>query len=149
MNFRGGPGGRGRRAATLVDLTPLIDVVFQLLIFFLLTSSYVSQQSQAQNSKDDPQVPVELPESSLAAQTEKVDDFTIAISADGEIYVGNDERVSLEELANRLARVASTKPDTVVLIRGDQTVPYGRIAAVMAVARLSRLRISAVLRDGG
>lgn len=45
MNFRQSPSMLSRRAAAVVDITALIDVVFQLLIFFLLTSSYVSQQA--------------------------------------------------------------------------------------------------------
>lgn len=149
MNFRGGPSGLSRRAGTVLDITALVDVVFQLLIFFLLTSSYVSQQQAAQ-SMDSPKVPVELPESSLPSEPTKFDDLTIAVDAQGDIYLGReDERVSLEALADRLAKVASDNPNTVILIRGDQNVPYGRIAQVMAIARLSRLRISAVLRDGG
>ena len=143
MNFRDGPG-RSRRAATVLDITPLVDVVFQLLIFFLLTSSYVAQQPAAQNS-DSPQVPVELPESSLTASPTRFDDLNIVVDAEGQIYVGDDERVSLEALADRLGRAANENPNTVVLIRGDQQVPYGRIAQVMAIARQSRLRLSAVL----
>jgi biopolymer transport protein TolR len=148
VNFREGPGTRSRRSATVLDITPLVDVVFQLLIFFLLTSSYVTQQPAAA-SNDSPQVPVELPESSLPAEPSRFDDLLIAVDAQGDIYIGNDERIGLEALADRLARTANENPNTVVLIRGDQAVPYGRIAQVMAIARQSRLRISAVLRDGG
>lgn len=144
MNFRGDIAGRSRRTAAVVDITALVDVVFQLLIFFLLTSSYVSQQGAS-----NPRVPVDLPESSLAAEAQDFDDFTIAVDAAGEIFVENDEKVSLSELAVRLAKAANKNPNTVVLIRGDQNVPYGRIAQVMAVARASQLRISAVLRGGG
>ena len=127
----------------VVDLTALIDVVFLLLIFFLLTSSYVSQEgAQA------PQVPIDLPESSLNAQQTPHDDYTIVVDAKGEIFVGSDERVSLQELAIRLSRARDKNPKTVVLVRGDQTVPYGRIAEVMNIVRATRLPISAVLRDG-
>lgn len=141
MNFRASPG-RARRNATVVDITALVDVVFQLLIFFLLTSSYVSQQSQRA-----PQVPVELPESSLEAQDQPAEDFVIAVDETGRIFVGEGEPVSVEELAIRLARAADDNPNTVVLIRGDQTVPYGRVAQVMAMARLTGLKISAVLKN--
>lgn len=140
MNFRGGT--RARRNAAVVDITALIDVVFQLLIFFLLTSSYVSQQS-----RQAPQVPVELPESSLEASDQPAEDFIIAVDGEGDIYIADGERISVDELAIRLARAAEDNPNTVVLIRGDQKVPYGRIAQVMAVARLSGLKLSAVLRN--
>ena len=142
MNFRSGSGQRAGRTAVVVDLTALIDVVFQLLIFFLLTSSYVSQQG-AQS----PQVPIELPESSLEADDEPHDDYTIVVDDGGRIFVENSEKVSIEELAVRLTRARSKNPKTVVLIRGDQSVPYGRIAEVMGVVRATRLPISAVLRN--
>ncbi len=142
MNFRSSDGGRVQRRAIEVDLTALVDVVFQLLIFFLLTSNYVVQQSQQA-----PQVPVELPESSLEAEEQPIDDFTVVVDADGQLFIGENERVSLEELAVRFARARDKEEQTVVLIRGDQDVSYGRIAEVMAVARAARLPISAILRN--
>ena len=138
MNFRGQTSSR--RGASVVDLTPLIDVVFQLLIFFLLTSNYVSSRS--------PSMDVDLPESSLRSTARKLEDFTIAIKPTGAIYVDDGERVSLEELAVRLTRAANKNPETVVLIRGDQSVPYGRVVKVMTLAKIAGLRISAVYRSG-
>ncbi len=142
MNFRGGSHSGLRRRAIEVDLTALVDVVFQLLIFFLLTSNYVVQQSQQA-----PQVPVELPESSLEAEQQPIEDFTVVIDAQGQLFVGDDEQVALDELAVRFARARDKNEQTVVLIRGDQDVPYGRIAQVMAVARAARLPISAILKS--
>ena len=143
MNFRGDPSNRAGRTAVVVDLTALIDVVFLLLIFFLLTSSYVSQ-----DGRQAPQVPIELPESSLEAQQEPHDDYTIIVDSSGQIFVEKDEKVSLQELAVRLTRTRDKNPKTVVLVRGDQNVPYGRIAEVMTIVRATRLPISAVLRGG-
>ena len=142
MNFRGPGNGRIGRRAIEVDLTALVDVVFQLLIFFLLTSNYVVQQNQQA-----PQVPVELPESSLEAEQQPIEDFTVVIDATGQLFVGEDERVSLDELAVRFARARDKNEQTVVLIRGDQDASYGRIAEVMTVARAARLPISAILKS--
>ena len=142
MNFRAGASGLSRRAATVVDITALVDVVFQLLIFFLLTSSYVSQAS----SRDAPTIPVDVPESNLTPEPGQLEEFTIAITADGTIYVGANEEVALDELRVRLLRTADRNPNTVVLIRGDEAAAYGRIAQVMEAARLSRLRINAQLQ---
>ncbi len=143
MNFRGGPSGLRRRAATVVDITALVDVVFQLLIFFLLTSSYVSP-----STPQGPTVPVDMPESSLETEPMEYEDFPIAVDAQGDIYVGQNEKVSLDELRVRLLKAANDNQFTVVLIRGDQSVSYGRIAEVMEAARASRLKISAQLRGG-
>ena len=139
MNFR---GGIKRRAPTVLDMTPLVDVVFQLLIFFLLTSTYVQQSAQNSSS-----VPVELPESSLEASQQVPDELMISIDELGSVFVGDDP-VSLDELATRLLRVAQSKPETIVLVRGDQRVPYGRVGQVMSIVRASGLRMSAALQSG-
>lgn len=141
MNFRKAPSGIAKRGGVVVDITALVDVVFQLLIFFLLTSSYVAQ---TQPNQDSAKVPVELPESSLEASAQDVDNLKISINSDGEVYL-DENRVTIEELGVELLRAAEKNPKTIVLIRGDETVPYGRIAQVMAIARASRLRISAEL----
>ena len=144
MNFRSdGQTERARRRAVVVDLTALIDVVFQLLIFFLLTSTYVSQQASAAA-----QVPVELPESSLAADTLPHTQITISVTADGTLVVDDDPPVGIDELAVRLVKAREDNPRTVVLIRGDQNVAYGRIAAVLAIIRAANLPVSAVLQEG-
>ena len=139
MNFR---AGIKRRPPTVLDMTPLVDVVFQLLIFFLLTSTYVQQSSQNSSS-----VPVELPESSLEASQQAPDELMISIDEGGSVFVG-DELLSLDQLATRLFRVAQSKPNTIVLVRGDQRVPYGRVGQVMSIVRASGLRMSAALQSG-
>lgn len=140
MNFRG--AGSGRRAASVVDLTPLIDVVFQLLIFFLLTSSYVSNQA--------PSMDVDLPEASAEAAAETVEGFTVAVDASGNIFMDDhgaeDAPVTLDELGVRLTRLANEKPQSVVLIRGDQAAAYGSVVQVMNLARVVNLRISVEYR---
>ena len=144
MNFRDSiDHGQAGRRAVAVDLTALIDVIFQLLIFFLLTSTYVSQQTSAV-----PQVPIELPESSLEAQDKPHSQITVSVSAKGEILMDGGSPIGADELAVRLVSARERNPKTVVLIRGDQQVPYGRIAEVMAVIRAANLPVSAVLKDG-
>ncbi len=138
MNFR----ARRRRPVTLLDMTPLVDVVFQLLIFFLLTSTYV-QDSQRSSSS----VPVELPESSLSATETPAEDLVVSIDEQGQVFIG-DEQVDLRDLPLQLTRVAQANPNTIVLLRGDQRVPYGRIGEVMAAIRAAGLRVSAVLESG-
>ena len=128
----------------MLDMTPLVDVIFQLLIFFLLTSNYVEQGSSSSASTS---VPVELPESSLSSSDQMPEEFVISIDDGGGIYV-RDQSVNLDELATQLLRAAQANPNTIVLIRGDQRVPYGRIGQVMAVVRASGLKMSAVLQSG-
>lgn len=139
MNFR---AGLKKRATSVLDMTPLVDVVFQLLIFFLLTSTYVQQSQQSASA-----VPVELPESSLAASPSAPEELVITIDERGDVYL-KDEAISLDELAASLTRIAQNKPNTIVLVRGDQLVSYGRVGQVMSIVRASGLRLSAVLQSG-
>lgn len=138
MNFRRSRGGD--RVAAFIDITPLVDVVFQLILFFALTSSYI------QNSRVAPSIPVDLPEASATSTGLELRDFTVVVKADGGIFVGADERVSLEELGVRMRQVAIRSPETLVLIRADQDVPYRFVAAVMGEASTARLRVSAAVR---
>ena len=139
MNFR---RGRQKRPPTVLDMTPLVDVVFQLLIFFLLTSPYVQVERASSTS-----VPVELPESNLSANDQLPEEIIVSVNQGGEVFYG-DDAVTLEELAMRLVRTANRNPKSIVLVRGDQRVPYGRIGQVMSIVRASGLRMSALLESG-
>jgi biopolymer transport protein TolR len=139
MNFR---ASLNKRATTVLDMTPLVDVVFQLLIFFLLTSTYVQQSQQSASA-----VPVELPESSLEASPSAPEELVISINERGEVFL-REESTSLDQLANALMRIAQSKPNTIVLVRGDQQVPYGRVGQIMSIVRASGLRLSAILQSG-
>ena len=103
----------------------------------------MSQQAVAS-----PQVPVDVPESSLDAKEKPHTQFTIAVTADGKIYIEDDQAVGVEELTVRLVELRQKNPATIVLLRGDQNVSYGRIAQIMTVIRAAGLPISAVLRGG-
>lgn len=109
-----------------VDLTPLIDVVFQLLVFFLLTSAFVN-----------PGITVNLPDAETGATS---DDATLSISIDsaGDIFVGQ-EQVSFEELERRLTRQAGVDTEMTVAIWGDIDVRYGLFMRIMDLCRASGL----------
>ncbi len=131
-----------KRKAVVVDLTALIDVIFQLLIFFLLTSTYVTQQAASAA-----QIPVELPESSLSATAIPHEQMTITVTATGDLLLDVEELSGVDELTVRLLEVRASNPKTIVLVRGDQAVPYGRIASVLGAIRAANLPVSAVLNN--
>ncbi len=142
MNFRA-QGLKGR-SATVIDMTALVDVVFQLLIFFLLTSNYVKQQDAAERAA---KVQLELPETQLEADDEPAEDVTIEIDAEGEVYLEGEHLTSMDELEQRIAEQANQHPNTIVLLRGSKDASYGKIAQVIALTRTYRLKVSAVLQS--
>jgi len=141
VNFRS--AAQKRRTAAVIDMTALVDVVFQLLIFFLLTSNYVAQTAQSNSSSID----LELPESELQSEQLPAEELTISIDSTGEIFVNDEAVASQDELAQRLAEAAAKNPNTVVFLRGDREASYGRIAEVIALCRIAQLKVSAVLKS--
>lgn len=118
---------RKRKRTADVDLTPLIDVVFQLLVFFLLTSAFIN-----------PGITVELPDAETGATS---DDATLSISIDnaGGIFV-DQEPVTIEVLEARLMAQAGEDAEITVAIWGDIEVRYGLFMKIMDLCRATGLR---------
>lgn len=128
------------------DLTPLIDVVFQLLIFFMLSATFVVQSS----------VQIQMPEAEGAAELEQKDlSVTLAYGEGGpenrgRVYVDNIEVATMEELSRILAEKVREQPDIMVLVRSDARTDTGRLVEVLGIANsvgVSNLGIGAQLPD--
>jgi biopolymer transport protein ExbD len=114
--------GRPRRVT--LDLTPLIDVVLMLVIFFLLTTTFALS----------PGVQVDLPQGS-SLQQPRESDAMITITKDGAVYF-QDAQVSLETLQAVLQRAKSQQPRLRVVIKADTLVQHGQVVEVMDMAKL-------------
>jgi biopolymer transport protein ExbD len=113
-----------RRSSHVPNMTPLIDIVFLLLIFFMLTSHFV---------RDDA-LNIQLPEAESGEQLDEDQSIEIAINAQGQwLY---KEQV-LDETAMLLALQTdlSGREDKRVRIRGDKTSELGSMVTVLDVAR--------------
>ena len=136
MNF-----SNRRRPATLVDVTPLIDIIFQLVLFFMVSTTFITS----------PGIEVELPESSADTIIRERDDVKIWVRADGSIHL-NKEPSSLADLRAHLAGIAKKDKGTMIVIKADKQVDHGRVVAVMDLARgygLNRLAIATEARLAG
>lgn len=123
-----------RRADPLVDVTPMIDVVFQLVLFFMVSTTF----------KTAPGIQVDLPRSSQDVVVAEDEDINIWMTLDGELYI-DEVPVDLAGLRTRLQRAADRDPDTLIVIKADTGVEHGRVVQVMDLARargLSRLAIA-------
>jgi len=116
---------RRTRPTVVVPLTSLIDIVFLLLVYFLLTSNFVTQQAIDIRL---PQVDTETP----AAEQLVV----ITLDRQGNFYIA-DTQVSERELAWQVkyALAAADRPD--VVIKADREVRYDRVIAAMDIAKMS------------
>jgi len=123
VNFREG-GLRRRRDPIALDITPLIDCIFQLLIFFMLTASFVAV----------PNIRVELPRASGQVGAVEQRDVTVVITREGEVQL-EAKTLEISELRKRLADLQRENPDARVLIQADNKAYHGRVVEVMDAAK--------------
>lgn len=122
MKFERRAAGRTKFRGSL-ELTPLVDVVLQLIIFFMLSSTFIVQ----------PGIRVELPESRTTRSQEK-NELTVTITADNRVYV-NELHVSFDELPTVLANKAKElEKGQLLLIKCDKAVEYGQLIRVLDIA---------------
>ncbi|MCO6476627.1 MAG: biopolymer transporter ExbD [Phaeodactylibacter sp.] len=114
------------------SMSSLTDIIFLLLIFFMLTSSLVAPNA----------LNLKLPSSSKTSSpsTERIDD--VRISLNGNYYI-NNQRTSLEALESEMERLARRARNPAITISPDPGTPTEYVVAVMDIAM--RYRINGVL----
>jgi biopolymer transport protein ExbD len=110
-----------------IDITPLIDIVFQLLLFFILTSAMLQ-----------PSLPLDLPGSKEKSEGAEAD-MVISINAEGEIFL-NETPASIEMVEPAISALAGEKPDAAVILRGDRQVRYGRFFELLDIIRSTGIK---------
>lgn len=119
MRFR----RRVERKRGSLDIAPLVDVIFLLLLFFMLTSNFVLLGG----------IRLQLPASELT-ESQKEEGVTVVIGERGETFF-NREALLPEALRQRLRREALAGPDRLVIVRADRCVPHGRVVEVMGMVK--------------
>lgn len=130
-----------RREEMTVDVTPLIDIIFQLVLFFMVSTTFVTS----------PGIEVDLPRSSAETILQDDSEVEIWVTRDGAVQV-DDVSVDWDGLTGRLKSARTVDARTLVIIKADRDVDHGRVVAVMDLARslgLSRLAIATEANVGG
>jgi biopolymer transport protein ExbD len=110
-----------------VQMSPLIDVIFLLLIFYAVTTQFVS----------DERLKLKLPEAKTAEaaginREEKPPEVKVA--SDGTIWI-DDQLVPESELEARIKRLVERAPEEGIILKGDQGADYGVVVKVLDIAR--------------
>ena len=106
------------------DLTPMIDIVFQLLIFFMVTAVFAVT----------PGLDIKLPEAEEAQAPEKENLF-IVVDQDGNMKL-NHQTVTFSNLKNKLQEKRQLLDNTtMIIIQGDERATHGQIVQIMDIAR--------------
>jgi len=123
----------------VLDMTSLIDMVFQLLIFFLLTTTF------SLNVKESGLL-LDLPRASAEQIPVLAQQVRVGLREDGRLLLGEAE-LTEPELRARLGEIGRENPDILVVVQADQRVEHRRVVRVMDMAAglgLRRLGIAAV-----
>ena len=121
---------RNRQISEL-NMTPLIDLTFLLLITFIITFPLIEQG-----------IPVRLPKGK-ASELDQANTFSIAINDRSELFF-DDVPTTEEALAAELKAKADENPDVTILVRADEKIAYGRVVAVLRLmhdANISRMAL--------
>ena len=130
MRFRQAP-----REELELNLTPLIDVVFLLLIFFMVSTTFQKES----------EISLQLPRASQAPPEAMPERIELVISAAGRYYINDRELVQsdLETLQNALHQVSGGEREIPLTIRADAQTPHQAVVTAMdAAARLGMMRMS-------
>lgn len=136
MNIR----GSGKKAVRL-DLTPLIDVVFLLLIFFMVSTTFDRQTI----------LKVALPEASeQPVEEQEREEISVTIDEQGHLYINDEELIKhdLDTLMRAMTKASGDRSDIPVLVSSDKRAPFQSAIMVMdAVGQLGFSKLSFVARQ--
>lgn len=109
---------RPKKIQLSLDMAPLIDVVFQLLIFFMLSSSFLN-----------PSLDLKLPQAAKSGEIPR-DSIIVSVDKQGSIFV-NHTQVQMEELRPHIENLLKGTPKTAVQLQADENMPYRTFVGIM------------------
>lgn len=117
------------RSVTEINVTPLIDLAFALLIIFMITTPLLEQT-----------IALDLPEESQKLQKPRLDQNfqIIAIGKEGKYFWGEVE-LPLSEIEQKVQSLSTQLDPPIIHIRGDQAIPYQKVIAVIDLVKKYQL----------
>ena len=119
-----------------IMIIPMIDIMFFLLIFFMISTLYMSGEQQ---------VPLSLPKTSQTNVT-SVATVTVSLTKDGNVYV-NQERQTQNSLVETLQEAVQNNPNTTFVIRADENIPYGQVVVMLNLLKESGATYVSIATD--
>ncbi|EGQ8129037.1 biopolymer transporter ExbD [Vibrio parahaemolyticus] len=123
---------------TAIDMTPMLDIVFIMLIFFIVTTSFVKEAG----------LEVNRPTAS-SAQTVKKGNIMVAIGAAGDVWV-DKRRIEVDAVRANIERLRAESPDGAVVVQADTEANAGVVVKVMdqiKMAGVESISIAATNKD--
>ncbi len=121
--MEGAFGAKKNSRRPIINITPLIDVMFLLLIFFMVSSTFREHLG----------IDVTLPEATTAAEQENAS-HDITVQEDGSFHLGQ-QRVSAEELRQSLRDLLEDSPGATLVLRADEAAEFQDVITAIDIAR--------------
>ncbi len=118
---------RHKKTSMALDIAPLIDVIFMLLLFFMLTTSFIR-----------PSIALKMPEASNKEKIEE-QDIIISVDKDDNIYL-NRQKVDLNELEKLLKQKLTHSKEKRIIFQGDESILYKKFVNVLDIVKRSGAR---------
>ena len=118
-----------RRGLTDINLTPLVDIVFILLIFFLITSTFVQS----------PGIDVNLPKANSSGETNSSQSIIITVDENGQLIYGG-EVTDIGSLTDTLNKLYKESPNRQIVLQADEETNHGAVVEAMDAARAAGFR---------
>jgi len=117
-----------RKKKVLINITSLIDVLFLLLIFVMVSSTFLEQ----------PGIKLELPHAQSAVVLEQKE-YTLFVDKKGKIFFNSNE-VVIEDLEGKLKGALSQMKDKSLILKADQDVSHGTVVKIMDIVKKSGVK---------
>ncbi len=114
----------GQVGDTEIDMTPMLDIVFIMLIFFIVTTSFIKEAG----------VDVKRPDASTA-QRQEASSIYVAVTASGEVWIDR-QAVDLRALRSHVERLRLENPEAAAVVQADTDARHGLVVKVMDQLRL-------------
>lgn len=119
-----------------IDMTPMLDIVFIMLIFFIVTTVFVKQAG----------IEVNKPDANQAIKPKNANIF-IAITADGDVWMDKRE-VEVESVRANIERLLAEQPTDIVIIQADEESEHGVVIKVMDQVKAAGINRISVAAEG-
>jgi biopolymer transport protein ExbD len=120
-----------------IDMTPMLDIVFIMLIFFIVTTVFVKEAG----------INVNKPNGTLSVMPKNANIF-IAVTEDGEVWM--DKRmVDVDSVRANLERLMAEQPSDVIIIQADKEAEHGVVVEVMDQIKLAGIDRISIATAGG
>jgi len=116
---------KNKGTSSLIDLAPMTDMVFQVLLFFILSSSFIVE----------PGIRVNLPKSQTS-ELQVQQKLMLTIDENQQIFV-DKKIIPLDDLERQLKLMLPYYSEKIVVIRADKSVPHGLVVKVMDIAKIA------------